>query len=175
VEKYITTQKEKVGSRFCQIRQWLGYSTSDFAILLGLTESTILNIEKGEGFSSNTICIVSFFTNLSLKELFDYSGALPGKETFQKTFLRKVKQYNSAGLDRLNKKRTSIKSILEQLIKETNFFKTPRQTRDVREFLQEEYQIDATSSVVSQSLTNAFHEGLLKRKIITVRNYLYYR
>lgn len=143
-------------------------------MLIGVTENTVVNIEKGEGFSSNTIAMLSFYTGLPLSQLFDYGGLLPESERFKKTFLRQVKKNNMENFERLKQKRNTIRSLLKELATETDYFNTPRKTHEVREHLLEKFGIKTTSPIISQALINASKSGLLKRTIHGLRNYTYH-
>lgn len=173
--KYITEQKKKCGLRIKRIRELLGYTEADFGKLMGLTENTIINIEKGDGFNSNTISIVSYYTGISLKDIFDFTGDLPNVVNLKYTFLKNVKKYNNETLIKLLNRRITIKAIIEELVNKTSYFKTPKRIKEIREYIHNEYNKNASSSIVSQALSNAYNDKLLKRTRDGMRNYSYFK
>lgn len=173
--KYITEQKKRCGLRIKRIRELLGYTEADFGKLITLTENTIINIEKGEGFNSNTISIISFYTGISLKDIFDFTGKLPDAINLKRAFLRNVKKHNNEALDKILNRRTTIKAIIEELVSDTDYFKTPRRTKEIKEHIHNEYNKNTSSSIISQALSNAHNSNLLKRTRSGVRNYAYFK
>ncbi|PZP51496.1 MAG: hypothetical protein DI598_03115 [Pseudopedobacter saltans] len=175
MNKYILEQKKKSGARIKMIRELLDYTPNEFAILTGLTENTISNVENGEGFNSNTISIISFLTGIELKELFNYSGDLPTAANLKQTFLKNVKKYNKEALSNVLNRRVTIKMIIEELVNNKDFFELPRKTKEIQDYIQKEYQKSASSSIISQALDNAFKDKIIQRKRNGLRNYIYYK
>jgi transcriptional regulator with XRE-family HTH domain len=176
MEKYIIEQKKKIGKKFYVIRTALKLSENEFAILTKVSPNTIRNIESGVGFNSNSILSISFFLGIPISELLDLEVVNLDFQIMSEQFWDRVKKYNKDGMLNYNKKRISIKELLITIISDTDYFNESRQVKDIVKFLREEYKIEASSSIVSQTLSNLEKNNTLKRKILNgVRNYWYFK
>lgn len=176
MEKYIIEQKKKIGKKFYVIRTALKLSENEFAILTKVSPNTIRNIESGVGFNSNSILSISFFLGIPISELLDLEVVNLDFKVMSEQFWDRVKKYNKDGMLNYNRKRISIKELLITIISDTDYFNESRQVKDIVKFLREEYKIEASSSIVSQTLSNLEKNNTLKRKILNgVRNYWYFK
>lgn len=174
MDKYIIEQKKKCGLRVKQIRKTLGYTEAEFGKLINLSENTIINIESGGGFNSNSISLISFFTGISLTNLFDYNTLIHDTELLKNTFKKNVKKYNSDVWEKISNPTLTIKSIILILCKNSKYFNIPRKVSEVKSYIEDEFQKKTSSSVISQALVNAYNNKTLKRTKSGLRNYLYH-
>lgn len=152
MEGYIHEQKKKIGDRIQQIIAILDLEPAQFAALTKLTVNTIINIECGKGFNSNTILNISFYTGMPLSVLLDISSEKIDKTTLIRSFWNNVRTYNSSEYEKFNEKSFTIVAAIRRLIEETSFFDIPKKTGEVRNRISMDYSVNLESSAVSQAL-----------------------
>lgn len=174
MQNYIQDQKEKTGIRLTRILSILELESSQFAKLTNLAANTILNIEKGKGFNSNTLLTISFYTGLSLSELLNFDSFEIKENELKKTFWKNIENYNYTKYLNYQKTSTTINDVIQKLINETTFFSTPKKTGEVKKKIKKDYSLDLTSSSISQALSDLVKNGILKKEKLSLRNYVYF-
>jgi|GEM_PF-1264353 len=176
MEEFIKAKKIILGQKFEQYRNLLGYTKAEFATLIALSPSTINNIEKGNGFNSNSLLLYSYYLGLNASEILDINVKLPEPKQFKADFDKKAEEINPIDFKKVRDARKTLKNIIEQLASDKLYFKSGKIVDVVRKDLKSEFDKDYESSVISQALINAVEEKFLSRKKVKENNkdYVYY-
>lgn len=146
IYKVLQTNKlilTKLGNYLRSRREYLSYSQRDVASMTGLTMTTIAAIERGSGSTMHNFLLVCRALDLQPRTLF--------QEEIDLTPL-----YN---LSPQAKNRIDLRTKLERLVSESDFFITPRRVSEVLEVLDYDKSVSNKFSVY---LTAYCREGELE-------------
>lgn len=133
----------KLGNSFRTRREYLSYSQRDVASMTGLTMTTIAAMERGSGSTMHNFLLVCRALDLQPRLFFEHDIDL-------------TPLYN---LSPQAKSRIDLRTKLERLVSESDFFVTPRRVSEVLEVLDYDKRVSNKFSVY---LTAYCREGELE-------------
>jgi transcriptional regulator with XRE-family HTH domain len=156
---YTSETKIAIGKRLLKYRELLGFTKSEFSSLLGLSPSTISNIEKGAGVSINTILTYSFNSKLDSGEFVNTKIKFSQNDKLLiKGFEEKIKVNNPFKYKEVLENRKNLTNTIKEILLNTDFFNTPRKVDEIHEYIYTEYKKSYDSSVISKILHNIANE-----------------
>lgn len=137
-----------IGRNVKALREAIGLSQHDFALVTDLSKRTIANIEAGNIKRTEVIDVILVFFNLKMLTIGKEDYKVP--ENFRDSNIRYHKKINSTAIEILIKKPTIVYAIKFKLLN-NRFFETPREIWEIRNFFQN-YDWDYNSSGITNAL-----------------------
>lgn len=123
-----------VSHNIAELRDALGLSQKDFALLANISPPTLVNIESGQKtFKLSSLQGILNFTNVKLEDL-SKASFIPPKNIREK-LIRKYK--DDAAMSVLLNKDPSITYCVKYQLLKTDFLGTPKETNQIRLFFEQ--------------------------------------
>lgn len=120
-----------ISNNIIEVRDALGLSQNDFAMLSNISVSTLVNIESGKkSFRIKTINGITEFTTIKLEQLSKVDFKPP--KNFRETLTDKYKSVPSKYV--LLSKEPTIPYCIKYKLLPTTFLNTPKETNDIKHF-----------------------------------------
>ncbi|SEM57658.1 Transcriptional regulator, contains XRE-family HTH domain [bacterium A37T11] len=143
-----------ISSNVIELRDALGLSQKDFALLANISSSTLINIESGKkSFRINTLNGISDFTKVKLDEL-SKSSFTPAKNLREKLT---EKYKNEPAVHVILSKEPSIPYCIKYKLLNTNFLDVPKETRQITKFFRDNFGWKFKGNSIHSALRRMTH------------------
>jgi transcriptional regulator with XRE-family HTH domain len=151
----------RFGERIKKMRELLNLSQEQIHYATGISQPYIVKIEKAEtNIGLGYISLLASFYGLEDFELLQYDNALPDADKIKQNILRFLKQNDIEAAIFFKK---GLIRYLELTLLTTNFFNTPKFTKEIAEYLQQKYKTNFTTSAISQAMESVRKKGLVEK------------
>lgn len=124
-----------ISTNIVELRDALGLSQKDFALLANISSPTLVNIESGKRtFKMSSLDGILNFTNIKLEDLTKLNFAPP--RNFREKLAKRYKDEPSISV--LINKEPSITYCIKYKMLQTDFLNTPKETNQIKHFFEKQ-------------------------------------
>lgn len=143
-----------ISENVAEIRDAIGLSQGDFALLTGISRATLVNIESGnKSINLKSLEGITFFTKIELDKLTKKGFRPP--ENLREKLLKYYKKEPAANV--ILSKEPSIPYCVKYKLLNTDFLNSPKETREIRKFFKDNYGWEFKGNSIHSSLRRLTH------------------
>lgn len=171
-QRRIIRETKLLGQRIKALRESANHTRKQMAATLGLSEGTLISIERGEdSIDFKYIVAIAEYFGMKTPDLVNTEKDLLSAREIRSGMLRYHTEKESFSKDLLNQT-PKLTWCLKRLCEE-GYFNMPRKVKDISEKIHDQFEVKFDSSKISNALIKLFNEGHLIRSKSGEKNYLY--